>query len=97
MEGNPSSWRNVSTQARSRGVTGKLVRDEQRDTEIFSIINENGLAPDTDGMLGADQRAEFRNAIKDHFQSMETTDQQRESVEIDKETASRLRDLGYVE
>jgi arylsulfatase A-like enzyme len=80
-----------------RGTDGKLVRDEQRDTETVSIVDEDGIRPDTDGILEEDQVGAFRGAIVDHLQEIETTDRQQESVDIDEGTAARLRDLGYVE
>jgi arylsulfatase A-like enzyme len=80
-----------------RETDGKLVRDEQRDTETVCIVDEAGIRPDTDGTLGEDRRTAFRNAIDNHLQEIETTDRQQESVDIDEETAARLRDLGYVE
>jgi hypothetical protein len=80
-----------------RGTDGKLIRDEQRDTETVCIIDETGIRPNTDGTLGEDRLTAFRNAIDDHLREIETADRQQESVDIDEETAARLRDLGYAE
>jgi arylsulfatase A-like enzyme len=80
-----------------RGTDGKLIRDEQRDTETVCIIDETGMRPDADRTLGEDRLTAFRNAIDDHLREIETADRQQELVDIDEETAARLRDLGYAE
>lgn len=78
-----------------RSPTAKLVRDEQRDTELFSVVTPEGCHPDRD--VPEDQQAALERAVDDHLKLFETDSGPTDTVEIDQQTAERLRDLGYAE
>jgi hypothetical protein len=78
-----------------RSPTARFVRDEQRGTEEFSVISPEGTHSEQD--VPKDQQAALKKLIEDHLELFETGSGPSDTVEIDQQTAERLRDLGYAE
>jgi arylsulfatase A-like enzyme len=78
-----------------RSPTAKFVRDEQRDSEEFMIVDRDGCHPERE-VPDTDQEA-LEQAIKEHLDNLKKDNGPSETVEIDEQTAKRLRDLGYAE